>query len=406
MTPLAETRPGLAAHRLLGLICAAHFISHFYIVILAPVLTLVRADFGVSYTQVGLAFFAFNLTSAIFQTHAGYLVDRSNAGAVLIGGLVIGAAALLGAALFSSFWLFIAMFALLGLGNTVYHPADYALLARHIPSARMSHAYALHTFAGLAGSAAAPIVVIYFATVSGWRSAYLVGAAMGLGVAFILIAFWRDFGAAAPKPKAAANDNAPTSGRALLFSTPILVQLAVFVLLALMNAGVQNFSMPALESLRGIPLQLSGTALTLYLVLAAIGVLAGGYVAARTQRHEWAAGISLAVFGLSVLSLAFVDAGAAVLLFTFVVAGLCNGFVAPSRDMLVRAVTPDGAHGKVFAFVTNGFNIGGIVSPLLFGALLDHGHPQAVFIVAAAFALLCVPLVILTRPTPRSDVMR
>lgn len=294
MTPLAEPRPGLAAHRLLGLICAAHFISHFYIVILAPVLTLVRADFGVSYTQVGLAFFAFNLTSAIFQTHAGYLVDRSNAGAVLIGGLAIGAAALLGAALFSSFWLFIAMFALLGLGNTVYHPADYALLARHIPSARMSHAYALHTFAGMAGSAAAPIIVIYVATASGWRNAYLVAAAMGLGVTLLLIAFWRDFGdAATPQPKAAANDNAPASGRALLFSTPILVQLAVFVLLALMNAGVQNFSMPALEGLRGIPLQLSGTALTLYLVLAAIGVLAGGYVAARTQRHEWAAGISL-----------------------------------------------------------------------------------------------------------------
>ena len=88
MTRIAEPRTGPDAHRLLALICAAHFISHFYIVILAPVLTLVRADFGVSYTQIGLAFFAFNLTSAVFQTHAGYLVDRRNAGAVLIGGLI------------------------------------------------------------------------------------------------------------------------------------------------------------------------------------------------------------------------------------------------------------------------------------------------------------------------------
>ena len=114
----------------------------------------------------------------------------------------------------------------------------------------------------------------------------------------------------------------------------------------------------------------------------------------RTARHEWAAGLCLAGFGLAALSLAFVDAGAAVLLAHLRGRGPANGIIAPSRDMLVRAITPDGAHGKVFAFVTNGFNIGGIVSPLLFGALLDHGHPQAVFLVAALFALICVPLVI------------
>ncbi|BAT58265.1 putative sulfoacetate transporter SauU [Variibacter gotjawalensis] len=398
MTPLAppqSTREGWATHRLLALICAAHFVSHFYIVVLAPVLTLVRADYGVTYTQVGLAFFAFNLISALFQTHAGYLVDRSNAGAVLICGLVIGSIALASAASAGPFWLFVAMFALLGFGNTVYHPADYSLLAQRMPAARMSHAYALHTFAGMAGSAASPVLLLPIATQFGWRTAYFTAAAIGLSVAIVLAIFWRDFaGKAAPAPTSPKADVATPSGRALLFSPPVLVQLGVFTLLALMNAGVQNFSMPALESLRGVPLALSGSALTLYLVLSALGVLVGGYIASRTQRHDIAAVVCLAGFGLSALSLAFVDAGAAVLLFTFAIAGLVGGAIAPSRDMLVRAVTPDGSHGKVFAFVTNGFNIGGIASPLLFGFLLDHGHPQAVFVAAGLFALICVPLVL------------
>ena len=69
-------------------------------------------------------------------------------------------------------------------------------------------------------------------------------------------------------------------------------------------------------------------------------------------------------------------------------AGLCSGIVMPSRDMIVREVTPPGSFGKVFAFVTTGYHIAGILAPLLFGALLDHGEPRAIFFVIAAFTLL------------------
>ena len=48
--------------------------------------------------------------------------------------------------------------------------------------------------------------------------------------------------------------------------------------------------------------------------------------------------------------------------------GFFFGIIQPSRDMMVRAVTPPGSFGKVFGFVTTGFNLGGMVSPLIFGA--------------------------------------
>jgi MFS family permease len=67
--------------------------------------------------------------------------------------------------------------------------------------------------------------------------------------------------------------------------------------------------------------------------------------------------------------------------------GFFFGAMLPARDMILRAATPAGAFGKVFGFVTNGFNIGGIVTPLVYGALLDHGAPRAVFVVIALGAL-------------------
>ena len=91
------------------------------------------------------------------QTPAGFLVDRINARLTLVAGLLVGAGALRGRGLVNSFWVFIAMFAVLGIGNTVYHPADYALLSRHVAPERMGQAYSVHAFAGMFGNAAAPV---------------------------------------------------------------------------------------------------------------------------------------------------------------------------------------------------------------------------------------------------------
>jgi MFS family permease len=64
--------------------------------------------------------------------------------------------------------------------------------------------------------------------------------------------------------------------------------------------------------------------------------------------------------------------------------------------MMVRAVTPPGASGKVFGFVTTGFNLGGIAAPLLFGAVLDYGDPGLVFWTVAGLSLLTLLVVYAT----------
>ena len=144
--------PARSSHvRIVGAVSTAHFVSHYYILLLAPLMPFVRAEYGVSYTEIGLAFAAFNIVSAALQTPAGFLVDWLGARILLIAGLLIGAAAFAIVGLTHSFWLLVAMFGLAGVGNTVYHPADYALLSQHVRSERIGQAFSIHTFAGMLG---------------------------------------------------------------------------------------------------------------------------------------------------------------------------------------------------------------------------------------------------------------
>ena len=392
MSQAAETvaiaRPSYV--RVVGAVSAAHFVSHYYIILLAPLLPFVRADYGVSYTEIGLAFAAFNIVSAVGQTPAGFLVDRIGARALLVAGLLIGAGAFILAGVIDSFWMMIAMFALAGVGNTVYHPADYALLSQHVPSRRIGQAFSVHTFAGMLGSAVAPVTLLVMQAQWGWRGAFVGDGVLGIAVAALLLAI-RDSSAIQPKtaPARPGSDNA-TDGWRLLLSAPILLNLFFFALLAIISAGLYNYSVVALGALYGTPVTTANAALSGNLLLSAIGVLLGGVLVGRTTRHAVVATIGLVAMALFTLLIAEIDLGALALIAAMSLIGLFSGVIMPSRDMIVRDITPPGSFGKVFGFVTTGFNIGGIVAPLIFGAIMDHGSPQLVFLAVAAFCLVAV----------------
>ena len=383
--------------RLIAGVSAAHFVSHYYILVLPPLFAFIKAEYDVSYTELGLAFTVFNAVSAVLQTPAGFLVDRVNARLVLVAGLLCGAAGLAVASVVNSYWVLIAMFGLMGLGNTVYHPADYALLSRSIATERISQAYSIHTFAGLAGGAAAPGSLLLLHSHFGWRGALMGAAIFGAVVAVVLL-FQRDD---APPPAAArqrgAGPAADTSWR-LLLTAPILMNFVFFMLLSATNFGLQNFSVVALGALHGTSPVTANTALSSSLVLGAIGVLAGGYLAARTGRHTLVAALCLTVTVAACLLMANVALGTVLLIAVMSVSGFATGALLPSRDMIVRQVTPPGAYGKVFGFVTNGFNIAGMVSPLICAVLMDRGDPRAVFLFLATTCVLAfVTVIVISR---------
>ena len=159
--------------KLVAGVCIAHLVSHYYMVLLAPLFVFIKADYDVSYTELSLALTAFATVSAVMQTPVGFFIDRTGARINLIGGLLLGSAAVAVAGLVDSFPVFIAMYAVLGLANTVYHPADYTLLSEHVPPQRMTQVFSYHTCFGMIGSAIAPVTLLFMQGMVGWRGAFL-----------------------------------------------------------------------------------------------------------------------------------------------------------------------------------------------------------------------------------------
>ena len=383
--------------RLVVPICAAHFVSHYYMIILAPLFAFIQADYRLTYTELALALTAFNVVSAALQTPAGFLVDRIGARVVLLAGLALGTAAFAVAGLVDSYAVFVAMFAVAGLGNTAYHPADYSLLSQHTPPSRIGQVFSFHTFAGILGSAVAPATLLAMQSQFGWRGAFIGAAILGAAVLALLIVQWP----AEPEriaekhpPRATAKETADQqTSWSLLLSPPILLNLGFFILISIMG-GINTILVVALAALYGTSGTVANVALTGLLSMNAVGVLFGGLLASRTTRHVTVAALSLALAGAATFLMGIVGHSTVALIAMSSLAGLFTGIVSPSRDMLVRSVTPPGAFGRVFGFVSSGFNIGSMFAPMIYAMMMDRGEPRAVFMISAACSLLCIGTVV------------
>ena len=398
--PLSTERA--SERRLVGGVCFGHLVSHYYITLLAPLFLFVREDYGVTYTELGLALTAFNVLSTVLQTPTGFLVDRVSARMVIICGLLLGAGAIAVAGLVNSFWVFVTMFAVAGIANTVYHPANYAILSQHIPPARAGRVFSFHTFSGMLGNAVAPPTLLFMQSFVGWRGAFLGAAVLGIVAAAVLLFTPEPAPLAAKTRKQEATD-APLDGWRLLTAPAILINLVFFILLSFCGGGLNNYLVAALGALYGTPAAVANSALTALLIMSAAGVLAGGVLTGMTSRHGLVASGGLVVTAIVCVLIGLIDFNALALVVLMSAAGFFSGLTMPSRDMIVRAVTPPGAYGRVFGFVSSGFNIAGIVAPIIFGQLLDHGYVREMFFFMALCALLAISTVAFSTTRKRAE---
>ena len=386
--------------RVIALIAVAHFVSHVHIMLLPPLFGQVREAFGVSYIQVGLALTAFNVASALLQTPAGFLVDRIGPRVMLTGGLLLGAVAIAAAALLPGYWFFVISYGFLGVANTVYHPADYTILSATVDHKRIGKAFSIHTFAGYLGSGVTPALVLGCAAIWGWRGGFLFASGLSFATGLLVIVAGSILPRVVHKPGQQPAKGEAKVGLDLLLSPPILRNLLFFFCLAMANGGIQTFTVVGMGAIHGTPFSVANVALSGFLLCSAGGVLLGGIVADRTPHHERVAAVGFACTSTMAVLMAWVSMPAAVLIGVMSLGGLLNGMIQPSRDMMVRAVTPPGSFGKVFGFVSTGFNLGGMVAPLLYGWLMDQGEPRAIFMIVTGFILLALVTAI-TRAKPQ-----
>ncbi len=373
--------------RTLTLISLAHWVSHVHILVLPMLFPFLKATLGVDYLQLGFALTVFAVVSALTQAPTGYLVDHFGARKILLIGMTLGGLSLMLLALHLSYPMLVASAVLLGLANSVYHPADYAILAAHMDEARMGRAFSIHTFAGYLGTAVTPAIVAALTTSVGGAGALVAIGAIGIVVAFSLLLFG--------VPEASARHQASGGGKPSRQNivTPALIVLTFFfMLLGLSSAGISSFGLVALMNGYGASFSTANVALTAYLGAAAIGVLAGGFLADHTRRHSQVAAVCFGINTAIVLVIALMALPAALLMIAMTVAGFLGGVIAPSRDMLVRNAAPAGAAGRAFGLVSTGFNFSGILSPVLFGWIMDQNLPHWVFGLSALFMVMTVAL--------------
>lgn len=385
--------PGIGRREgaVLGLVGSGHFFSHFYMLALPPLFPVLKAEFGIGYTALGGLVTAFSLASGAAQYPMGTLVDRFGARWLLIAGLATLSAGIGLMALAPSYVALLCLAFVAGLGNSVFHPADYTVLGAAIRQDFLGRAFAVHTFSGHVGWAAAPLVMTLLATQLGWRGAVAVAAAAGLSVAAAMVlGRGRLVGGGAEGHAAGQRPAAKGAGLALLVSPPIMMMFVFFVMIAALQVGVQSFTTTALVDAFATPLSEANAALTAFLVASAGGVLLGGVAADRLRRFDLIATVCYlsAAAALCVVASAAMPVVLLALILGF--AGLMNGMIAPSRDLMVRAIAPPGTTGKVFGFVSTGLDVGGAAAPLAFGWLLDHGAPTAVFLLAAGMMVVAV----------------
>jgi FSR family fosmidomycin resistance protein-like MFS transporter len=380
--------------RIIVLVGIAHSLSHFFQLALPPLFPLLRAEFDVSFTLLGALVGTFYVASGVTQFAAGFAVDRVGARPVLLSGMTLLVAGTLGASLAPGpAWLFPAA-AVMGVGNGVFHPADFAILNANVNPKRLGYAYSMHGVGGNLGYALAPIVSFGLGAAFGWRTALVVMGIVGLLVLGMLAS--QRVHLASQRAHDAATHT--LSGSVALFVQPaILLCFGYFIFQTMASVGLQTFLPTGLNVGLAVPLVLATSAVTAYLLGGTAGIVAGGFLAARTTRHDRVAMAGL--FGGAAL-LALVASGAVARPFIvpmFVVIGIVLGATGPSRDLIVRNATPKGAAGRVYGFVYSGLDLGATLGPIWFGLMLDHGLAREMFFVIAALLVVALGTVVNVR---------
>jgi MFS family permease len=389
-TDRAETQSEL---RSLTVVSMAHWYSHYVILVLPMLFPFLKERLDVGFIELGFALTVFAVVSGLTQAPLGYIVDRFGARKLLVLGICLGGAAFIMLGLNLSYPWLIASAALLGLANSVYHPSDYALLAANIDGKRIGRAFSVHTFSGFFGGAVAPAVVAALVATVGGAGALMASGAIGFLVALLIVAF--------PVPEAStamtsADGGKADAGPSSVLTPAIIMLMLFFMLLGLSNSGISTFGVVALMTGYGFLFSTANIALTAYLGASAVGVLAGGFLADRTHRHGDVAAACFAANVVVIVLIAAFSPHPVLLIAMMTLAGFLGGVIAPSRDMLVRKAAPPGAAGRAFGIVSTGFNMSGIVSPLLFGWIMDQSMPRGVFWLAACFMALTVLLALAT----------
>ena len=383
----------------IGLIGSVHLVSHFYHLVLPPLFIFIQPELGVSYTELGIAMTLYFIATAIVQVPIGLMVDRIGARAVLIGGLMLMGFSLVLAGMVPNYNVLLVSFFIAGMGNAVFHPADFSILSNNVRESHQGRAFAFHTFGGSIGYAAAPVVMVPLGSIFGWEFSLTLAGLLGVLMGFLIFICGSVFQnrMAQEDDKTGVSKHSPEKADwRIMLTRPMILFFCFYVLTSAAGTGLTAFSIPALPIVyNNISPEIAGAILTCFLVAAIFGSLPGGWLADWVRMEYIVVVVCFAVMSLCVL---LMGSGYLTLWLVFLmasIAGLMRGLYNASRDILVRRASPSRSVGTAFGFVTLGYTLGQGGTPVLYGWLMDQGLGSGVFLVAAGFAFLAMLIVLI-----------
>jgi MFS family permease len=177
----------------------------------------------------------------------------------------------------------------------------------------------------------------------------------------------------------------------------VVLGFVFFLLYAIVLLAFHGFTTPTLGMLYDMPIATATTALTLFLLAGAGGMLAGGVISTRTSHHAAVASWSMLGGAAAALVLATGALSTPLATAFMMLMGFSLGVLGPSRDIIIREIAPAHSRGKVYGFIYSGLDLGGLIAPPLFGWIVDQQRPVWVFLATAALMLAAIPAIVYAR---------
>ncbi|MGE3148481.1 MAG: MFS transporter [Pseudorhodoplanes sp.] len=381
--------------KVISLIGVGHFMSHLYLMLIPTFLPLIKTELGINYTMMSSVLAAYGLAAALSNVVMGFVVDRFGAPFVLAIGMAVGAMAIVLIGFSTTYWQLVVLMLIYGIGDSVFHPADYAILGNNVSPSHVAKGFAIHNFTGMLGFAVTPIAATTLSLWIGWHKVMIVFGMVGLFLSLFVLLNQRLLRSEVHAVAKKSDDGTQESGWKILLRRPVLLCLGVFIGLGLFGTGLRDYSVTILHLIYSADTLEVTPIVSGFLTATLFGVLAGGWLADKSRKPELITCSVLAVFAIALMTISFVHPPLPLVAVIFAILGFGSGMIYPSRDMLLRAIVPARDIGKAFGFASFGMGVAALVASLTYGFILDHFSAATALMTIGLFALATIGIIAL-----------
>jgi FSR family fosmidomycin resistance protein-like MFS transporter len=366
---------GISHRPLLPLLLAlsgAHLLNDLIASMIPAMYPLLKEAYRLDYTQIGLITLAFHATASLLQPAIGYVSDHRPWAYAMVAGMGSTLLGVVGLASATNYAMVLVSVALVGLGSAVFHP-EATRMARHAAAGQQGFAQGIFQIGGHAGYAVGPLLAAMVVVPRGQASLAWMSVVALLAMVLMV---WTGTRYAEMRSAQIAETKAHAAGAGVaapvLAGGPILIAMAVLVVLLLSKgaytAAFTSYYTFYLIERFGVTVQLSQVMLFLYLVVGALGVIAGGMVGDRVGRRRviWISILGSLPFAVLLPHVSLFWTGVLSVLVGFIMASAFSSILIYAIDLVPHRV---GLVGGLFYGLA--FGLGGLTAAAL-GLLADQ----------------------------------